>query len=209
MIMTLSPAIAKLTGPSGPFTATTRRGVCYIRKRISKTDHPTPTQLHQRANFQTLVAWWHELPTQLVNWLKTLTDYTPYMAYNLWLSANLPADMHAQKPPFIPAYSPIQPVVNFWGEPGGPAPGWVAFGQNIGQADPAHKAYILYGLSPDPAVAPVQLRLLTSDYWQLSAMYKNIPVGQPGVYYAFALMAEDTINHRFSPAYWCRTMPRS
>lgn len=197
----LSVAFAQLSGSAGGVTASSARGVKYLRSRVTPANPNTVAQQTQRAYFAMVVGWYQILEAQVKAQLITLADGLPKSGFNLFTARNVQdlAELPTQvNPRILPLNAPESPISSLVATTG--------LGSSLiklewlqGAATTGHKLYVLAApMTVDAYDGP--LILIQKDTTLVQTEIEGFSMPEAEKKYMMFVLVENTAASTFSIA---------
>jgi hypothetical protein len=219
MKIRFSPLISQASGSAGPVTASRWKGIPYMRERITPANPNLPLQLDQRARMRKVVAWYHDLESQVTDFLDLLAAGEAFSGFNAFTKRNVrdiynrdigipPAEPGIEVPRIMPLNTPTNPIGSLvTAQAAGAKSISATFAQ--GDATTGDMLYVLAGMVPEDGDLPDNLVMITKDTILVSAGSTTLDMPDQNQMYFVAALVEHTEDHSFSVALvdWAESGP--
>lgn len=114
-----SPLFSSILGKMGEAVCSKWKGRHYVRKRVIPANPKSDDQTTQRNFLAKVVAWFHDLPEDMLAYLDILAQDTDVSGFNLFVARNLKDLADAADPRMLPLTAEQNPVSTAAGAAGG------------------------------------------------------------------------------------------
>jgi len=199
-----SPLISEARGSAGPITASKWKGISFIRERVTPANPNTPDQQHQRRHMARVNMWWHDLETQLTDFIETLAEGQAFSGFNAFTKRNVKDMFELDDCRIVPLNAPLNPITTLVAATGAGAAGTLLLTWDQAEAVTGDKIYVLAGALPDPAEDPPNLphnlAVASKDAVLVQTETATLTALTPDTDYGVFVLVEHVADHTFSIA---------